>query len=132
MLDLEIHGDNIDDRNAIWEMEAEAEANIVSSYADQEALEDGVVFDLEKITGKTIMLNNKPVNRATDTVYHEISEEVTPEKLPNTLHKIVNALSIIANDKHGDGYLLSVDAPNPYWFVANEVGGYTLMRPSDY
>lgn len=117
--------------------------NVVSEYSDQEAVNDSVLYDTTKLTSKPIMLNGKPVNRITATIMDEFDAAVRATNDRPDLHQVVldtitiymlQELSEQAKDEDGDGFLLSVcgNDDNAVWFVANEVGGYTMMRPSDY
>lgn len=122
--------------------------NVVSEYSDKEAVEDGLIHDVSKLANQPIVLNGKPVNRVTNTVMGEFSRavEAVPTDKPHLNQNVLTAVTIymlqsltaIATDADGDGFMYVVKSgevqgvQNTFWFVANEVGGYTLMRPEDY
>lgn len=131
---------------------ADDDFKVVSEYHDQEAIDDGVIYDVSGIGNKPIVLNDKPINRISNSVMGEFTRAVDesskgilksqPEFHTHVLHSVIiymlQQLSIQAKDSNGDGFMYvvktnEVDQPqNAYWLVANEVGGYTLMRPEDY
>jgi hypothetical protein len=116
----------------------------ISVYSDEDALEDGVIVDL---TALALVLAGLAVNRMTRTLWLELIPFVhepsgylkCPDKADcqETEHVSIPVLKSMLQAKirlavatGGDARILKI--PPDIWAVQNEVGGYTLMLPSDY
>jgi len=100
--------------------------NIISSYTDAEALEDGVLVAMDAL----------PVNRVTRAVFDHLTRplgsspptgvviDITP------LRKVIQAMLAVEAD--ADGWRVGAYAGKELWVVPNEVNGLTLMFPEDY
>ena len=100
--------------------------NIISSYTDAEALEDGVL----------VAMGALPVNRVTRAVFDHFTHpmgsspatgvviDITP------LRGVIQAMLAVEGD--ADGWRVGAYANKELWLVPNEVSGLTLMFPEDY
>jgi hypothetical protein len=107
--------------------------NVVFSYGDQQAIDDGMIVD---ITAYRVIVNDKPLNRASASVWAKFGDadpDATEEQHAVCRKAMFDFMASVARltPDNPDGYLLTA-ADNEVWFVENEVGGYTIMYPSDY
>ena len=108
------------------------DAQVISIYTDTDAIEDGVLEDVSKLG---ISFNGKLINRITVGV----SALLDFKNLDISIQK--NRLRFIAGnstkDREGED-AWGIFAANPLlgnskmWLVGNELGGMTLMLPSEY
>src|SRR5713226_3237004 len=118
-------GENPAGQTAALRMAQEPE-NIIASYTDAEALEDGVLVAMDAL----------PVNRVTRAVFDHLTRplgsspptgvviDITP------LRKAIQAMLAVEAD--ADGWRVGAYAGKELWVVPNEVNGLTLMFPEDY
>lgn len=100
-------------------------AEVIDSYSDAEAIEDGVIVD----TGNWFLFcEGKIINRMTQTAIHKICERLNVTIQDGLCAKISELLETARSDD-GDFY---IDAPFKIWVMPNEANGLTLMLPSDY
>ena len=104
------------------------EPEVISSYTDREAVEDGVLVPWTG-PGK--------VNRITRAVFDHFTTAIGSSPLtgPVTdvtrLARVVDA--VLANPPDGDdGWRSGTHDGKKLWLAPNEVGGLTLMFPEDY
>jgi hypothetical protein len=116
----------------------------IDVYGDEDALEDGVIVDLSELG---LVLADLPVNRMTRALWfslipfvHEAQEYLKCEFKADC--RVIEHVSIpvlksmlqtkikLAVATGSDARILKI--PPDIWAVQNEVGGYTLMFPSDY
>lgn len=101
--------------------------NIISSYSDDQAVDDGVLVPV--FFGR--------VNRVTRPVFEHFVES-PEENVPfieigfklKPLSEAVDAICKVKPD--GDGWRKLNYQGKELWLVPNEVGGLTLMFPDDY
>jgi len=121
-------------------MENEDGVEVVFSYSDRQAVEDGVLVN---ISGLKIPFQGLWVNRMTGGLWADVAEPLISEG-PDELKVIVlqgflNAKVAKAQDSiHNTGEagdIYTIPASNDcgkLWLVRNEVGGFTILRPSEY
>ena len=103
----------------------EGEGNVIFKYTDEQAIRDGVLADITFLQIRAP--NNKIVNRATASIAERcliLGSVYDPRKVA----KIIEAANLDA----GDGWFKGFWEGDEIWLVPNEVGGMTVMFPSDY
>ena len=103
------------------------EDNIISSYSDDQAIDDGVLVPLffSKVNRVTRPVFDYFVKSPEENVtFIEMIFKITP------LRDAVEAISKVRPD--GDGWRKLNYQGKELWLVPNEVGGFTLMFPDDY
>jgi len=117
---------------------------VISVYTDDDALEDGVLVDLSELG---LVLAGLLVNRMTRALWDKLIPFVHEPRgflrcakkadCDDTDHVSIPALKSMLRTKiklaastGRDKRILRI--PPDIWAVQNEVGGYTLMVPSDY
>ena len=106
-------------------MAQEAE-NIIVSYTDAQALEDGVL----------VAWDTPPINRVTRSVFDHFTHPMGNSPLASvviditSLRRVVQTMLAIEAD--ADGWRVGAYEGKPLWLVPNEVSGLTLMFPEDY
>ncbi len=109
-----------------------ADAEVISVYTDTDAIEDGVLSDVSKFQ---IRFNGKLINRMAVGV----SALLGFENLDSAIQ--INRLQFISGnskkDREGDDAWGIFEADpllgdEKLWLVGNELGGMTLMLPSEY
>ena len=110
--------------------------DVIYSYGDKDALEDGVLVDISSV-GIEMKLGGKPVNRMTGNLLSKVcGKDKDGNYEIDKMHTMIYLAIGSAVDSEGDGYLFVGEMPgfreSDVWFVMNEVGGYTLMTPEDY
>jgi hypothetical protein len=109
---------------------------VISSYTDAEAVEDGFLVELR--TG--VAFQNFPVNRMTRHLFDELQPFVEAETplfdgdFNRALASILRTkCSFATGDPGNTGEIGDIyRIPPNLWLVRNEVGGFTLMFPEDY
>jgi hypothetical protein len=105
---------------------AQEAAEIIVSYTDAEALDDGVLVAMDSL----------PVNRVTRAVFDHFTHPMGNSPLTGvviditTLRRVIQKMLEVEAD--GDGWRVGAYAGKPLWLVPNEVDGLTLMFPEDY
>jgi hypothetical protein len=106
-------------------MAQEAE-NIIVSYTDAEALEDGVLVAMDAL----------PVNRVTCAVFDHFTHPMGSSPITGVviditpLRRVIQTMLAVETD--ADGWRVGAYEGKPLWLVPNEVSGLTLMFPEDY
>lgn len=118
-----------------------ADAEVISVYTDDMAVDDGVLIDLEAL-GVKAEHGGLLVNRMTSHLFHQLRNMAVG--MHNTLEEpllvaeleaTLKTKMIFAHDSDGDGVIITLPSgseTDPIWLVRNEVGGYTAMFASDY
>jgi len=108
--------------------EGKINLRIISSYTDEQAVDDGVLVD---IAGFKLFLGQGPVNRITRNLYDELKKYADHDrrKLRGILREKLS-YAYMPQDNPQDGYLYLL--PPNLWAIRNELDGYTLMFPEDY
>lgn len=93
----------------------------IDVYTDAQALDDGALVD---IAPWDLSFRGRLINRVTGGLFAALEQSV---KQPGALKGVLRAKL-----RHGTlrGGIWQV--PPGLWLIANEVGGWTLMRPEDY
>jgi hypothetical protein len=106
---------------------------VIFSYGDQQAIDDGMIVDVSRFG---VIVNDQPLNRASASIWTKFGD--TDPDATDAQHDVCrkSMFEFMASVAHltpdnPDGYLLTA-ADGEVWFVRNEVGGYTIMYPSDY
>ena len=105
---------------------AQEPENIIASYTDAEALEDGVLVAMDSL----------PVNRVTRAVFDHFTQPMGSSPLTGVvtditpLRKVIQTMLAVEADT--DGWRKGVYENKQMWVVPNEVSGLTLMFPEDY
>ena len=100
--------------------------NVISSYTDAEAVEDGVL----------VAWDDLQVNRVTRAVFDHFTHPMGSSPLTGVvtditpLRKVI--LTMLAVEADADGWRVGADEGKDLWLVPNEVSGLTLMFPEDY
>jgi hypothetical protein len=103
------------------------EFEVISSYTDREAVEDGVLVPWD---------GSGNVNRLTRAVFDAFTTKLgsSPITGPVTditgLRRVVEA--ILARPLDEGGWRTGTYQGRELWLVPNEIGGLTLMFPEDY
>jgi hypothetical protein len=103
---------------------------VISSYTDQDALEDGTLIAYHGPGG---------INRLTHDVYAQFTYEMGPGVTDVTaLHQAMESMLTLEPEIE---YIATVEVDHrrkgtyrgkTLWLLPNEVGGLTLMFPEDY
>src|SRR2546425_6077214 len=111
----------------------------ISVYADEQAVEDGVLCDLKDL-GVDVRFLGLPINRMTGHLFADLKPFIdadTPLFGGDSRKALASILCTKCKYAHGsegntgeigDIYKL----PPDLWLVRNEVGGWTAMYPEDY
>ncbi len=107
------------------EYEHELFGNVIFSYTDAQAVEDGVLFD---VTPYTV----DKVNRVTASVYALLDGFDKPGEVPKLYREMEDhALRALSQSK--DKELVEFTyRDKTLWLMDNETGGRTIMFPEDY
>lgn len=100
-------------------------AEIISIYSDSDAVTDGILVNT---ADWFLFFEGKPVNRLTQTAQEEICSYygvTMNEGLCAKMGELIENCRV--NDNH-----IFIDTPMTFWLMPNEVGGLTLLLPSDY
>ena len=128
----------------IQQKEAEESSNtsddlfgeVISSYTDREAVEDGVLVELYM----PARFQEFPINRMTRHLFDDLAPFVKAEAylfngdLSRALASILKTKCAFAQGDPGNtGEIGDIYTITPkLWLVRNEVGGWTAMYPEDY
>jgi hypothetical protein len=106
---------------------AQEPEDIIDSYTDAQALEDGVL----------VAWDTPPVNRVTRSVFDHFTHPMGNSPLSRvvllditTLRRVVHTMLAVEAD--ADGWRVGAYEGMLLWLVPNEVSGLTLMFPEDY
>ena len=102
-------------------------AEIIHSYTDTEAIEDGTLFDS---SGWFLQINGRIINRITSNALYKL-EKFFEQTLENGLTAKINELLRHPAGDSDDEFIV-INQPMRLWILPNETGGMTLMLPSDY
>jgi|LSQX01.3.fsa_nt_gb hypothetical protein len=119
---------------------------LIYSYTDREALEDGVLFDLSLYIPAGSPPRdpnfNRGVDRVTASVFFDyatcdkdrkgaclLENEVNPDY---DVSEILKIISIIFKRKPDEGMYIGKYEGKTFWIMPNERGNLTLMYPEDY
>ena len=107
------------------EYEHELFGNVIFSYTDAEALQDGVLFGVEEYS-------RHKVNRVTANVYTWLGGFINEEGFPQQYRELEDvAIEALHESKDKDLVEFQYKGKR-FWFMDNEVGGKTIMFPEDY
>ncbi|MFI5093736.1 MAG: hypothetical protein ACHQIK_09865 [Candidatus Acidiferrales bacterium] len=109
---------------------------VISTYTDANALEDGLVVELRA----RVSFRGLPVNRMTRHLFDDLMPFVEAEAplfdgdLNQALASILRTkCSFAQGDPGNTGEIGDIyRIPPNLWLVRNEVGGWTTMYPEDY
>jgi len=105
---------------------AQEPENIIDSYTDAQALEDGVLVAWDTL----------PVNRVTRAVFDHFTHPTGSSPITGVvigitpLRKVIQTMLAVEADE--DGWRVGAYEGKPLWLVPNEISGLTLMFPEDY
>ena len=102
--------------------------NPISTYASEQAIEDGVLFD---------PFPNKNPRMLLTASIHAAIEQVDDGRSykAKVVPLVMDALMLAKAYPNGSPWTDGLDGNvtgGPVWFALNEYGGLTLMRPEDY
>lgn len=101
---------------------------VISIYSDQDAINDGVLIDIASFG---LTFEGKPINRMTVALFDTFEKQYpTPDGSAVDYEACARAVTAMLLFVTGEGYLRVL--PKDIWMVENEIGGWTLMYPSDY
>lgn len=97
--------------------------NVIFSYTDREAVEDGVLVPWD---------GSHNVNRITRAVFDHFAPAANDGRATDLerLRAAVEAMAALEPD--ANGWRTGSYDKEDLWMIPNEVGGLTLMYPSDY
>lgn len=97
--------------------------DVIFSYTDREAVEDGVLVPWN---------GPQNVNRITRAVFDHFAPAQSDDRDPDLsrLRAAVDAMLKIRPDE--GGWRTGTHEREELWLIPNEIGGLTLMFPSDY
>jgi hypothetical protein len=105
---------------------AQEPQNVIASYTDAEALEDGVLVEWDDLQ----------VNRVTRAVFDHFTQPMGSSPLTGVVIDITPMRRVIQTmlkvEADGDGWRVGAYEGKDLWLVPNEVNGLTLMFPEDY
>ena len=109
---------------------------VISTYTDKEALDDGTLVDL----GERVSFRGLPVNRITRHLFDDLALRPETEaplfngEVNRTVASILETKCTWAQgDPENTGEVGDIyTIPPKLWLVRNEVGGWTAMYPEDY
>ena len=100
--------------------------NIIVSYTDAQALEDGVLVEVDDLQ----------VNRVPRAVFDHFTQPMGSSPITGVVIDITPLRGVIqvmlAIEADADGWRVGVHEGKELWLVPNEVSGLTLMFPEDY
>ena len=100
---------------------------VIYSYTDQQALEDGVLVAVPG-PGK--------VNRVTHAVFYHFTKDLGSSPVTGKVTDISPVMeairAILAVPADEDGWRKITYQEKELWLLPNETGGLTLMFPTDY
>jgi hypothetical protein len=115
---------------------------IISSYTDTEAVEDGELIDIGPLNvsvspreDRGELIPRRPLNRMTRGLWHDLWPLMTGRDGRAHMHIFARWLNakVEAAVYHRDIWQVAATEVVPtLWFLPNEVGGWTVMRPEDY
>ena len=112
-----------DDKNK--EFNDELFGPVIFSYTDREALDDGVLVDVSRLT-------KGGVNRITASVYGFLGGDNKADDFAPKYRELEDAArDALAKSKDKDLAEFNYKCQR-FWFMDNEVGGKTIMFPEDY
>ena len=97
----------------------------ISTYTDQQALEDGVLVAVP---------GDAEVNRVTRAVFDHFTESLGTSPITGSVANItplMDAIHAMLQIEPDDGWRVGVHQGRELWLIPNEVGGLTLMFPED-
>ena len=114
--------------------------NVVSTYSDEQAVEDGVLVSVEGLVRVHGLYrpSGRRINRVTRAVFAYFTGKLADESAPVVelilrLQPLIEAIrAMIAISPDEDGWVTGQYQGKKLWLVPNEVGGLTLMFPEDY
>ena len=99
-------------------------SNVIFEYTDRQAVEDGVLVSVN---------GPQKVNRVTRAVFDRFTEEMDRNGLATDITVLMTVIRAMADiDPDEDGWRTGKYVDRDLWLVPNEVGGLTLLFPSDY
>ena len=105
---------------------------IISTYTEADAIEDGILTDVSSLNVK---FNNKIIDRLTvGTVLALDAENKEPSTITNNLKFIAENCTFDGDGADAWG-IFEADAQlgnEKFWLVPNENDRYTLMKPDEY
>ena len=100
--------------------------NIIVSYTDAQALEDGVLVEVDDLR----------VNRVTRAVFDHFTHPMGSSTATGVVIDITPLRGVIqtmlAVEADAEGWRMGAYEGKELWLVPNEVSGLTLMFPEDY
>jgi hypothetical protein len=94
---------------------------VVSSYTDAEAVEDGFLVALS---------GPGNLNRVTRAVFDHFAESMGPGI--TNIGPLMDAVRHMLSVESDNGWRTGNFRGKTLWLIPNEVGGFTLMFPEDY
>jgi hypothetical protein len=107
-----------------------ADAEIISTYTDNDAIEDGIIIDISDLK---IYFNQKIITRITIAANQIVSLSGKPDfEAKETLQHISTNAKYDGTGEDAWGIVKIRRLKEKLWLIPNEHNGYTLMLPSDY
>jgi hypothetical protein len=105
---------------------AQEPQNVISSYTDAEAVEDGFL----------VAWDDLQVNRVTRAVFDHFTRPMGSSPLTGVVTDITPLRGVVqtmlAVKADADGWRVGTHEGKELWLVPNEVSGLTVMFPEDY
>jgi hypothetical protein len=104
----------------------EPEWELIDSYTDAEALEDGFLVAIDRI----------PVNRVTRAVFDHFTTPMDDSAGVSAVTDVTRLMqaveAMLKLEADGNGLRTGTFEGKKLWLIPNEVRGLTLMFPEDY
>ncbi len=97
------------------------DAEIISAYTDEEAIEDGVL----------IPIDFSDITRITHSVIEDFKEENAVEKFLAFMNEVDKRFAENA-ERNPDEWFQSIEVAGRKYFICFNGNGFTLMKPEDY
>jgi hypothetical protein len=108
---------------------------VISTYTDEQALEDGALVELNSVA----IFRGLPINRMTQHLFDELLPFIEESPLFNgDVNRAIASMfeakcRFASGDPGNTGEMGDIHCiPPNLWLVRNEVGGWTAMYPEDY
>ena len=126
---------------------ADAGFEVISTYTDAQAVEDGVLVDVTLMTLPWTTFGARRITRVTRAVWSMAEREAarrlsrergalftveSDEVSDSVIAPVVSEMAQVALRTFDRGWYLGEWNGEPLWLLPNEMGGYTLMTPEDY
>lgn len=110
------------------------DAEVISSYTDEQGVEDGFLIPLNC----GAVYQNRRVNLITTTCFHDfvethnLNEDECLAGKNQEFNSFIRGLVLAAADNKKSDEVMGIVPGGKYWLMQNMTGNYTFMLPDDY